>query len=53
MGVQWTEVGRSKCEGTFVFYTRCENSEKRALIDDECTNQGADKLAKDSVNMIQ
>ena len=28
MGVQWTEVGRSKCEGTFVFYTRCENSEK-------------------------
>ena len=35
------------------YAARCENPEKRALIDDECTKQGADKLAKDSVNIIE
>ena len=29
--------------------SRCENEEARKAIDEECTAQGADKFARDSV----
>ena len=32
------------------YSARCENADTRSLINDEATAQGADELAKDSVN---
>ena len=32
------------------YSARCENSESRTIIDEECITHGADKFSKDSVS---